>query len=301
MRSWPGVHRQYDVRGFAGPLSVKAVITGLGTWETAAGRFEVGPSGCLIVNDGEEYSLTIDAPQPVETFCIFFARGFVEDAFRAATTSSATLLDGPAAPFVGFFERMQYEPSMRAELLRAHARRDDDVAIDASMFALAGTLIRAQYDIDTRTARLPALKASTRDELRRRLSVAAAVIHARIGERLSVADVATEACLSPFHFHRVYELLRRDAASISDTTAFGTRSRAVARDGAKRVGRRARLRVRIARLVHDALHETLRNAAGAFSQDRRSGVERRELTSPHERSAHRCGETGRRRYGRADP
>jgi AraC-like DNA-binding protein len=158
----------------------------------------------LIVNDGEAYSLTIDAPQPVETFCIFFARGFVEDALRAATTSSATLLDAPAAPRVGFFERMQYEPSMRAELLRAHAQRDDDVAIDASMFALAGTLVRAQCDVDARTARLPALKVSTRDELRRRLSVAATVIHARIGERLSVADVAAEACLSPFHFHRAF-------------------------------------------------------------------------------------------------
>ncbi|MCU1231886.1 MAG: hypothetical protein JWO97_4770 [Acidobacteria bacterium] len=199
-----GRARQYDVRGFTGPLSVKAVIAGLATWQTPAGRFDVGPSGCLILNDGEEYSLTIDAPQPVETFCIFFARGFVEDAFRAATSSSATLLDAPVAPRVGFFERMQYEPDLRAELLRARSRRDDDVAVDASMFALAGTLVRAQCDVDVRTARLPALKASTREELRRRLSIAATVIHARIGERLSIADVAAEACLSPFHFHRAF-------------------------------------------------------------------------------------------------
>jgi AraC family transcriptional regulator len=199
-----GRARHYDVRRFTGPLSLKAVIRGLATWETAAGRFEAGPSGCLIVNDGEEYSLTIDAPQPVETFCIFFARGFVEDAFRAATSSSSALLDAPAAPRIGFFERMQYEPAMRAALLRAHEQRDDDAAVDASMFALAETLVRAQCDIDARAARLPALKASTREELRRRLSVAATVIHARMSERLAVADVAAEACLSPFHFHRAF-------------------------------------------------------------------------------------------------
>jgi len=99
---------------------------------------------------------------------------------------------------------MQYEPSLRAELLRMRASRDDDVAVDASMFALASQLVRAQCDVDARTARLPALRASTREELRRRLSIAAAVIHARLGERLSIAEIASEACLSPFHFHRAF-------------------------------------------------------------------------------------------------
>jgi AraC-like DNA-binding protein len=199
-----GRGRQYDVRGFTGPLSIKGVISGVATWETAAGRFEVGPSGCLILNDGEEYSITIDAPQPVETFCIFFARGFVDDAFRAATCSSASLLDAPSATRIGFFERMQYEPAMRAALLHAHAHRDDEVAVDAAIFALASQLVRAQCDVDARTSRLPALRASTREELRRRLSNAAAIIHARLDERIAVADIAAEACLSPFHFHRAF-------------------------------------------------------------------------------------------------
>src|SRR5687768_14874226 len=75
--------RRHEVHRFAGPLSIKSVVDGAATWETRAGRFELVPGAALVLNDGEEYSICVDALQPVETFCVFFARGFVEDAFRA--------------------------------------------------------------------------------------------------------------------------------------------------------------------------------------------------------------------------
>ena len=62
-----GRERRYDVRGFASPLSIKSVIRGSATWTTAAGRFVLEPGSALIVNGGEEYDLTIDALQLVET------------------------------------------------------------------------------------------------------------------------------------------------------------------------------------------------------------------------------------------
>jgi hypothetical protein len=65
-----GRGRLYEAR-FASPLSVESVTRGVATWETAAGRFEIGPSACLIVNDGEEYAITVDALHPVETFCLY--------------------------------------------------------------------------------------------------------------------------------------------------------------------------------------------------------------------------------------
>src|SRR5262245_29385001 len=80
---------------FAGPLSIKSVVRGSATWETRDGRYELMPGSVLLLNDGEEYSITVDALQPVETFCVFFERGFVEDAFRATITRSAELLDDP--------------------------------------------------------------------------------------------------------------------------------------------------------------------------------------------------------------
>jgi AraC family transcriptional regulator len=192
-----GIASRYEVRDYAGPLSLKTVVSGGASWETASGRFDVAPGSALVLNDGEEYSICIDALQPVETFCIFFALGFVEDAFRAAMTSSARLLDALAPPPVGFFARLHREPQLLAALAAMHNG-------GGSMIAIANALVRAEVDVDAATARLPALRAATRAELTRRLKRGAAFIAASLDQQLAIERVAGEACLSPFHFHRLF-------------------------------------------------------------------------------------------------
>lgn len=192
-----GIATRYEVRDYAGPLSLKSVVHGGASWETASARFDLAPGAALVLNDGEEYSIVIDALQPVETFCIFFARGFVEDAFRAATTSSARLLDAPAPPAIAFFARTHRAPHL---LHAMGAMRRGGV----SMIAIANALVRCEVDVDAAAARLPALKAATRTELVARLQRGAAFIHASLDRALTVEDVAKEACLSPFHFHRLF-------------------------------------------------------------------------------------------------
>jgi hypothetical protein len=77
----------YRVRDFAGPLSIKSVRSGEALWETTCGRFPLRPGSYLVVNDGHPYSLTIESARPVETFCLFFRRGLVEDVRRALISS----------------------------------------------------------------------------------------------------------------------------------------------------------------------------------------------------------------------
>ena len=191
--------RKHAVHEFAGPLSIKSVVRGAVTWETRQGRFELVPGVALVLNDGEAYSMDVDALQPVETFCVFFARGFVEDAWRAATTSSHGLIDAESAPHVGFCERLHFDAPLLDAMRRANAGRDD-----ASMYALANELVRAECGVDARAARLPALRASTRTELARRVGIGTSFLHANVDRAVTIADAAREACLSPFHFHRLF-------------------------------------------------------------------------------------------------
>jgi AraC-like DNA-binding protein len=193
-----GRGRRYESR-FAGPLSVKAVIEGRATWTTGAGTFELVPGAVLVLNDGEEYCVEIDALQPVETFCFFFARGFVEDAWRAETSPSDRLLDEPFR----VVEPLRFGPSRGEALRRAYA----DGPSDASFYAVALELVRGRGDVARRIARLPAVRAATREELARRVAVATSFLHANLDRRVSVAEAAREACLSPFHFHRIFAAL----------------------------------------------------------------------------------------------
>jgi AraC family transcriptional regulator len=108
-----GRARRYEYGRFAAPLSIKTVIEGSAMWEIGGARYEVTPGSALLVNDDEEYSIEVDALQPVETFCVFFARGFVEDAFRSATTTSGQLLDrdGDSRALL-FAKRWHFDPAL---------------------------------------------------------------------------------------------------------------------------------------------------------------------------------------------
>jgi AraC-like DNA-binding protein len=195
--------RRHTVQ-FTGPLSVKGVIAGSGTWETAAGRYEMVPGAVLLLNDGEPYTLTIDALQPVETFNFFFARGFVEDAFRTATTPGAALLDDPEPRPMSFSERLHFDTPLARELVRAHRRLTDGEPLAESFYAAALHLADVECETRARTARLPALRASTREELARRVGIGTSFLHANLDRAVTVAEAAREACLSPFHFHRLF-------------------------------------------------------------------------------------------------
>lgn len=197
-----GRARHYSEPRFAGPLSVRMVIAGQATWETGDGRFELSPGSTLLLNEGEEYSVTIDSLQPVETFCFFFAGGFVEDAYRATTTGSAALLDAPnEVPRLSFDEKLSFDSRLVHLLLRAHRRQDE---LAESFHGVALELASMQGKAAARIAKLPVLRASTRGELARRLHVATAYLHANSTRGVTVAEAARAACLSPFHFHRLF-------------------------------------------------------------------------------------------------
>ncbi len=202
-----GRSRRYAVSGFAGPLSIKAVISGTATWETRDGRYPLGPSGCLVLHEGEEYSIEVDALQLVETFCIFFANGFVEDARRALETESARLLEDDSQPeAITFGERFQLDAGLRLALTAGHRARQtlNDAPGEDLFYDLAARLVRARADADARTARIPALRSSTRRELFVRLERGMAMIHGNLASPLTVSEIARTACLSPFHFHRLF-------------------------------------------------------------------------------------------------
>ena len=83
------------VEAFSGPCSIKSLIRGQAVWHTRQGRHALRPGSHLVLNRGTCYSLSIGARSPVETFCIFFQVGFVEQALRVLTASDAALLDNP--------------------------------------------------------------------------------------------------------------------------------------------------------------------------------------------------------------
>jgi hypothetical protein len=126
-----GRARQYHVAEFPGPLSFKSVVRGWGVWGTAQAERVVDSGSYLVLNAGRPYSLTIDAREVVETFCLFFRAGFAEDVHRVESSAPVALLDEPVplgngrAP-LEFFETLHPHDAEVSPLLRRMRQRIAD-------------------------------------------------------------------------------------------------------------------------------------------------------------------------------
>lgn len=201
--------RSHRVEGYAGPLSIKTVLDGQVAWIVRERELLVDRSSFLIVSEGEKYSMNIAQAKPVETCCVFFAPGFVEGVALDTTTPLDKSLDLPdrAAPALPYLCALHDDRERalvgRVQSLAARCKGAlTPSGFEEDFLTLAGQLLQFYETIRERSARLPAVRRSTREELFRRLLVGRDYLHAHSSGPVSLTAVARSACLSPFHFHR---------------------------------------------------------------------------------------------------
>jgi AraC family transcriptional regulator len=220
-----GRARQYHVAEFPGPLSIKSVVRGSGIWETVDAERVVDSGSYLVLNAGRPYSITIDARDIVETFCLFFRPGFVEDVHRVESSDPMVLLDEPLAAElpreksaianhkgssrVEFFETLHGHDALVSPLLkRMYARVKEGTAtqewLEDQFFAVAGALLRVRGRAGKQAARIPAKKSSTKLELYKRLLRGKDFLDSFHAEEVQLDEVARAACVSSYHFHRLF-------------------------------------------------------------------------------------------------
>jgi len=208
--------RRHRVENFHGPLSIKTVIDGQVTWIVDRRELVVDAGSFLILNDGQEYSMNLESPRPMETCCAFFRKGFVEQIAQDATTSLQASLDAPSreAPPLQFLARLHRDPK-RVILSRLWTLAERCVeqlqpsSFEEDFLVLSKQLLTLYEEISSQMSRVPAAKASTREELFRRLQTAREYMHTSGDERVSLLRIAKEACLSPYHLHRSFRQVFR--------------------------------------------------------------------------------------------
>jgi AraC family transcriptional regulator len=203
---WGRGNREYHVRDFPGPLSIKAVLRGQAEWRAGKSRFEVDAGSFVILNDGQPYSMTIEPGPSVETFCVFFERGFVEDAWRSVTSGEGALLDDPErSAILGFEERLRPRGGrIDGALRRMRAAAEHGGDAEAGFYDLAVGLVELRTELAREIGRVPAARASTRHEVHARVQRGRQAMDEMLTESLPLKSIARLAHLSPFHFHRAF-------------------------------------------------------------------------------------------------
>ncbi|NEN82628.1 helix-turn-helix transcriptional regulator [Paenibacillus elgii] len=198
-----------------GALSIKTFRNGRAVYEAGHGHFAVGEGSYLLLNHGQEYSITIEAQAPVESFCIFFPEHMTEEIYRSLITPEEKLLDDPLSLKPGpvdFVEKTYGNDEwLTPALLKLKAeygnKLGDDVWLDEQLHDLAQRLLQVHRQVHREMLKLPSRKASTREELFRRVSIGHDYMTAYYAKPITLEEIAGAACLSPNHFLRCYKQL----------------------------------------------------------------------------------------------
>jgi AraC family transcriptional regulator len=199
--------RSYEGGG-AGWLSIKSFRGGRALYEIGQRRYAVDDARYLVLNHQQAYTIKIDARQPVESFCVFFAPGLAESARQSLTLPDDRLLDLPEAPAPLLFFEKTYPHDDRLTPVLQHLRashHNSTGSVEEQLHGLMGELLQAHFNVYREVERLPAARPATREELYRRVQVARDYAAALYPTPVSLDAMANAACLSPNHLLRTFK------------------------------------------------------------------------------------------------
>jgi AraC family transcriptional regulator len=193
-------------------LSIKACWGGEELYCIDGRTISVDDDNYLIFNDRRTYSSAIRSVRPVRSFSIFFRPGFAEEVLGGMLTPQDRILDASG--------ELQLRSVEFAEHLRPHDRLVTPVlkyiafhveqGVDAEAWyeeQLSFLLERMLSSHRLTTQAVQALSASRpgkRQELYRRLNWGRDFIHSNYQRSITIDDMARAACLSKYHFIRLF-------------------------------------------------------------------------------------------------
>jgi AraC family transcriptional regulator len=169
----------------------------------------------LILNNGRVCTTHIESAHSVESFAIYFGPALVEQAYGAMTLSIEKALergDTTVERSAEFLESLQPHDKLVSPVLRfirLHVLRgvDDETWYDEQLQFLLERMLEHRDGLFRRIDSLQLIRATTRREIHRRVSLATDYLHSNYREQIDLTALGKAACLSKYHFLRLFTLV----------------------------------------------------------------------------------------------
>lgn len=209
-----------------GQLSIKTFSGGRALYKTDKGFFAVEENRYLLLNEGD-YTIAIDEVQEVESFCLFFGRGFAEEVCRTLTDTPDQLLSDPFRDkeTVGFFEKT-YEMNTRLfhqlQVMKQHYPdyKLEPLWLEEQFHQTMLHLVSAHQLAGKEMESIPMQRTSTKEELYRRIAIADDFIRAFYKEAIQLQDVAQVAACRRTIFCDLTSRFMKNALPATDRAAY---------------------------------------------------------------------------------
>lgn len=195
------------------PLSIKCSMKGKEMHKTADGSYEVTPGQYLLINNGQKCESSIESS--TESFSVYFDREFTNKSIKSLIAPSEKLLNYsyiPGIQSVNFLEKLYphndiISPSIMRLRLASKVNHDNEDFIKESCFELIEKLLIIHRGLYKEISKLPPVKLSTKMELYKRICRAKEYIDSSFAENVTLEKISKEACLSQFHFLRLFKVI----------------------------------------------------------------------------------------------
>lgn len=195
-------------------LSLRWVTEGRYTYEIQGRRYVLTPGNLLITEDGASYNSISTPGVRTESLSVTFHRTMVLDVLQTSRASQEQLLDQNGhivqnQEVTFFTHTFPVTGPLTQILLRfqhlTQGKHPAGINFHSLFFDAMSEMVIHAGKVRREMLAISSVKATTREELYRRLTLAREYIHAKHTEELNLETLASEACLSPFHFLRLFK------------------------------------------------------------------------------------------------
>ena len=196
-------------------IGIKYVSQGQETYLVDGQKVQVGAGQYVLINHNQSYGVEVRSAKAVDGVCVYLNSHMIADLLAQYQKSHRELLDQPAAtpdqnPLFFNFVQSSQNCSLGRYLdtfsTNKSAQVPDHLSLPDNFFQqVAINLVESQLQLRKRISHIQAEKASTREEVFRRLLLSLSFIHDNWQQPIQVRDIAQAGCLSTFHFMRLFK------------------------------------------------------------------------------------------------
>ncbi|MBL8151981.1 MAG: helix-turn-helix transcriptional regulator [Blastocatellia bacterium] len=209
-----GLIKDISINNHPSRLSVRWITRGSYTYQVDGRSFNLDTNKFLIINDGQHYNSFSARDVETESVNVSFNKKTFIDVLNKFNQPQERLLDNPSPvqtdeAFTFFVSTYRIE-GVLGQLLEKVVKMTSyssvtTFALQETLYSLMEEIIKEQKKLRQDMNRTGCVKRSTQEELYKRISIAKQYIEANLDRPINLEDIATTACLSPYHFLRTFK------------------------------------------------------------------------------------------------
>jgi AraC family transcriptional regulator len=192
-----------------GPFSLFTNLHGASAVTIDKRRVIVRDKFFFVSNQDQHYTLEVDKKEKAETFNVHFGEFFANEVLTSISASASGLLETNTTPSFPFaLHNRLYRRSEKVEALVRALQNEShtNLSEEESLTALMIELLKEDEGSKRLVYRIDSVRKSTREEILKRLTIVTDYIYSSYDRDMSLDELASVACLSKFHFLRLFKI-----------------------------------------------------------------------------------------------